>query len=259
MASLLTRREACALALVQRAGRGVLVLPGRAFFGGIGVRMTVVGAFRDRGARDGCCTNSQRCECKQRGHDFASSTHGFLPEALIAIHPEHLWWIQPYVRGSTHCCALLNDTERPANTRHQRASGQRLEPWAAGRYWLETGTAFSVRVDRAHEVHVLLRHRQLAVVRDAGLRRHLDVDFGNAKAVVGSLEHLRVEASVGLHYCVATLVLPLGHDLGPRLDHRTERLAAQVAGAEAHMWITLQAPDLRDMGLGTEVELALVG
>jgi hypothetical protein len=84
VASPLTRLRGCALALVQRAGRGTLVLPGRAFFGGIRVRMPVVGAFRDRGARDGCCANSQRGERKQRGHHFASSTHGFLSEMLIS-------------------------------------------------------------------------------------------------------------------------------------------------------------------------------
>ena len=84
MASPLTRREACALALVQRAGRGILVLPGRAIAGGILVRMPVVVAFFDRGARGRCRANSQRGERKQRGHDFASSAHGFLSEALIS-------------------------------------------------------------------------------------------------------------------------------------------------------------------------------
>jgi hypothetical protein len=90
VASPLTPREACALALVQRAGRGSLVLPGRALFGGIRVRMPVVIACRDRGARDRRCPNSQRGERKQGGHDFASPSHGFLSEAPIGIQPEHL-------------------------------------------------------------------------------------------------------------------------------------------------------------------------
>ena len=69
------------LALIERAGRGALVLPGWAVTSRVGARVPVVAARRDRGARDPAGCKHHACRQKRNAplHAYLSLLLGRLP------------------------------------------------------------------------------------------------------------------------------------------------------------------------------------